>query len=239
MDVTIDLNCDLAVDRPDVSLFSAVTSISVPCCWNSREPGALRRICAAAVARSVTLGAQVGYRCGEAELDELRDDVLYQLGGLDAVARAAGSRIRYVKPCGALHAAAWTDAKVAYAVVEAVRLFDPDELTVLCPAGSQLWLWASQAGLAIATEAYADRAYASNGQLVPDGEPGAVLRDPRTVAARAVAIATAGRVPDHQGHPLPVSARSIHLPAGDLPRQVHDELVNAGVRITEFTRDGD
>ncbi|WP_163505026.1 LamB/YcsF family protein [Fodinicola acaciae] len=231
MDVTIDLNCDLPSDEPDMSLLGVVTSVSVPCCWQSGEPGVLRRICAAAAASGVALGAQIS--CGR------RDEVLYRLGGLDALARAAGTRIRYVRPGGPLRAASWTDAAAAYALVEAVRLFDPDDLTVLCAAGSQLWLWSSQAGLPTATEAYADRAYASNGQLLPEDEPGAVLRDARTIAARAVAIATAGRVPDHEGRPLPMPARSIHLPAGDLPARVRDELAGAGVRIADFTADGD
>src|SRR3954449_5267897 len=130
----MDLNADLGEGfgawrlGDDDALLEVVTSANVACGFHGGGPRTMRRVCARAVSRGVAVGAQVGYRdlagFGRRRIDyaadELRDDIVYQIGALDAFARVAGSRVRYVKPHGALYNVAAVDAGQAGAVVAAV-----------------------------------------------------------------------------------------------------------------------
>jgi UPF0271 protein len=206
----------------------------------------MRRVCERAVREGVAIGAQVGYRdlagFGRRRIDvdpaELRDEVVYQLGALDAFARLAGDRVRYVKPHGALYTTAVTDTGQAGAVVAAVRAYDPT-LAVLGLPGSRLLALAEAAGLPTVREAFADRAYEADGSLVPRGRPGAVLEDVDAVVARCVDIATTGRVRAVDGTEVDVGARSICVHgdtagAVDMVRRVRAALQAAGVPVAPF-----
>src|SRR5256885_15457820 len=134
MDLNADLGEGFGVWRlgDDEALLTVLTSANVACGLHAGDPATMRRVCAAAAERGVAIGAQVGYRdlAGfgrrriDYDADELRDDVLYQIGALDAFAHAASDRVRYVKPHGALYNVATVDNVQAGAVVAAVRDFD-------------------------------------------------------------------------------------------------------------------
>jgi UPF0271 protein len=203
-------------------------------------------VCAVAAARDVAIGAQVGYhdlagfgrRSIDVEPASLVNDVLYQIGALDAFARVAGTRVRYVKPHGALYNRAVWDEQQARAVVEAVTLYDRS-LPLLGLPGSALLRLAAEAGLTPVEEAFADRGYTPQSTLVPRNQPGALLHDPAEVAARVVRMITAGQVTSVEGEDVPVSARSVCV-HGDSPGAVamavavHQALLDAGVTIRAF-----
>ncbi|WP_183094816.1 LamB/YcsF family protein [Nocardioides stalactiti] len=208
---SVDLNADVGESfgrwtlGDDEALLAVVTSANVACGFHAGDPLTLRRTCAEAVRRGVRIGAQVGYRdlAGfgrrfmEVPADELAADVLYQLGALDGIARAAGGRVAYLKPHGALYNAIVTHQAQARAVVEAVLAFQDGHgvaLPVLGLPGSSFLELAAQAGLPVVPEGFADRAYRPDGTLAPRSEPGAVLTDPRAVAAQAVRLAGSGTV---------------------------------------------
>lgn len=255
MSATIDLNADLGEGfgrwtlGDDDAMLGVVTSANVACGFHAGDPGILRRVCARAAERGVAIGAQVSYRdlAGfgrrviEMDAAELTDDVLYQLGALDAFARVAGTSVAYVKPHGALYNKAADAPEVADAIAEAVRLYDPN-LPLLGLAGSELLAAADRAGLVGVPEAFADRAYTPNGRLVPRGRPGAVRHDPAEIAARCVALATTGRVIALDGAEIEVDARSICV-HGDTPGAVgiaiavREALAAAGVRLAAFAAD--
>lgn len=191
----MDLNADLGESfgrwtlGDDEALIPLVTSANIACGFHAGDPGTLRRSCELAAAAGVTIGAQVSYRdlagFGRRFIDvspqELRDDVRYQLGALQAFARSAGSHVRYVKPHGALYHAVVGNEAQARAVIEAVA---PDGLAVLGLPGSMLLSFATEAGLRAVPEAFADRRYRPDGNLVPRTEPGAVLHDEADVLAQ-------------------------------------------------------
>ena len=248
----LDLNCDVAEGfgawriADDDALLTVVTGANIACGFHAGDPSAMRRACVTAVRHGVAIGAHVGYRdlagFGRRFLDidpaELTDDVLYQLGALSAFAAAAGGRVGYVKPHGALYGAIGSDERQAGAVVEAVRQFDPS-LPVLGMPGSRWLALAGAAGLPTVPEAFADRAYTSDGRLLPRGEPGAVLTDPAAVASRVVRLATTGEVETADGTVLSVDARSVCV-HGDTPgalglaRAARAALVSAGVTLASF-----
>ncbi|HSK36535.1 MAG TPA: 5-oxoprolinase subunit PxpA, partial [Actinomycetota bacterium] len=203
----MDLNSDLGEGYgrwalgDDAAMLEVVTSANVACGFHAGDPATIERTVGTAVEHGVAVGAQVSYPdlagFGRREIDvapgDLTADVLYQLGALEAFAKAAGSRVRYVKPHGALYNRIARDPVQAAAVVEAIRRYDP-ALPLLTLPGSAAMEAAREAGVPAVGEGFADRAYTGEGRLVSRREPGAVLDDPGRVAARAVVMATEHRV---------------------------------------------
>ena len=248
----IDLNADLGEGfgawsmGDDEALLDVITSANVACGFHAGDPRTMRRVCASAAARGVVIGAQVGYRdlagFGRRRMDvapdDLAADVLYQLGALDACARAAGARVRYVKPHGALYNTAADDATQAGAVAEAVAAFDRS-LSLLALPGSALADAAAALGLPFVAEGFADRGYLPSGRLAPRGTDGAVLHDVDAVAARAVRFAADATVDAVDGTPVAVRVASVCV-HGDTPgavrlaTAVRRALTEAGVDVAPF-----
>ncbi|MDG4864563.1 LamB/YcsF family protein, partial [Streptomyces sp. T-3] len=189
--VLIDLNADLGEGfgrwqlTDDEQLLSVVTSANVACGFHAGDAATMRRVCELAAARGVRIGAQVSYRdlagFGRRAMDvpatELAAEVAYQIGALEVFARAAGTRVSYVKPHGALYNRVVHDDEQATAVVDGVLLAGGD-LPLLCLPGSRLLEVAAKAGLPVVREAFADRAYTDAGTLVPRAEQGSVITEP-------------------------------------------------------------
>ncbi|MFC4000638.1 LamB/YcsF family protein [Prauserella oleivorans] len=251
-DTVIDLNSDLGEGfgvwplTDDEALLDVVTSANVACGFHAGDPSVLRRVTERAAERGVVIGAQVGYRdlagFGRRFIDmdprELVNDVIYQIAALDGFARIAGSRVRYVKPHGALYNAVVHHTAQAEAVVEAIRRYDP-ELPVLGLPDSELLRLAGEAGITTVPESFADRAYTPEGRLVSRREPGAVVHEADEVVKRTVRMATEGTVTAVDGSVVAVRPRSLCLHgdtegAVDLARRVREGLLEAGVTIRPF-----
>lgn len=250
---SIDLNADLGEGfgrwrlTDDEQLLSVVTSANVACGFHAGDAVTMRRVCDLAAERGVRIGAQVSYRdlagFGRRAMDvppaELAAEVAYQIGALEVFARAAGTRVSYVKPHGALYNRVVHDEEQAGSVIDGVVLADTT-LPVLGLPGSHLLRVAEQTGLTPVTEAFADRAYTGQGTLVPRGEDGAVITDADAVVARSVELARTGTVTARSGERIPVRARSLCL-HGDTPgsvelaRRVRAALTASGVRVEAFT----
>jgi len=88
-------------------------------------------------------------------------------------------------------------------------------------------------------EAFADRAYRPDGQLVSRREPGAVLHDPAAIAERVVTMVTSGHVTAIDGAEITVKVESVCV-HGDSPgavqiaTAVRDQLKAAGAEIRAF-----
>jgi UPF0271 protein len=249
---SIDLNADLGEGfgrwrlTDDEQLLTVVTSANVACGFHAGDPATMRRVCELAAERGVRIGAQVSYRdlagFGRRAMDvppaELAAEIAYQIGALEVFARAAGSRVSYVKPHGALYNRVVHDAEQAGAVVEGVLLADA-ALPVLGLPGSHLLDLARKAGLPTVTEAFADRAYTEAGTLVPRGLTGAVITDQEAVVERSLGLARSGTVVADSGARIEVRARSLCL-HGDTPgavelaRRVRERLETSGVRVEAF-----
>ena len=248
----IDLNADLGEGfgvwrlGDDDAMLQIVTSANVACGFHAGDPAGLLRVCRTAAERGVCIGAQVSYRdlagFGRRFIDvateDLVADVVYQIGALQGIAAAAGSAVSYVKPHGALYNTIVTNREQAAAVATAVHLVDAT-LPVLGMAGSAFFDEAASLGLRTVTEAFADRAYRPDGQLLSRREPGAVLHDPVEIAQRVVTMVTSGRVTAIDGAQIAVSAESICV-HGDSPGAVQiatsvlDQLKAAGTDIRAF-----
>ena len=248
----IDLNSDVGesfgrwVLGDDEAMIRSVSSVNVACGFHAGDPSTLRRTCAFAARAGVTVGAQVGYRdlAGfgrrfiEMDPSDLTDDLIYQIGALQALAQVAGTGVRYVKPHGALYNAIVHHHRQAQAVIDAVRAVDPG-LPVLGPPGSALLELAEQAGLRAVPEAFAARGYSAQGALIPRHQPGALLSEPAAVAARMVRLVTEGVITAVDGTDVKVDAESICVHgdspgAVDMAATVRQALLDTGIIVRAF-----
>lgn len=250
---TIDLNADIGEGygpwrmTDDDGLLEVVTSANVACGFHAGDPSIMRAVCRRAADNGVAIGAHVGYRdllgFGRRELptppEELHAEAIYQIGALAGFALAAGSRVSYVKPHGALYHATARRPEIAAAFADAVAAFD-DDLTLLGAAGSLHESEAARAGLRFAAEGFADRAYDDSGSLVPRSEPGAVHHDVDQMVDQVRGLALHQQVSTGSGARIPMRVDSICV-HGDTPGAVaaaaaaRAALIEAGVRLRAFT----
>ncbi|MGC9346922.1 MAG: LamB/YcsF family protein [Anaerolineae bacterium] len=249
----IDLNCDMGESfgrytlGNDAAMLDVVTSANVACGAHAGDPLVIHRTVRLAADRGVTIGAHPGYpdlqgfgrRVLAMSAEELEATLIYQLGALAGFTSAVGTHLSHVKPHGALYKLAASDVEIAEIIARAVVAFDP-ALTVVTQPGSTL-LYAAQAqGLSVAREGFADRAYATDGTLVPRSVPGAVIHDPERAAERAVQMVVDGRVEALDGSviPLEIDTLCVH---GDTPnapeiaRQLRAVLETVGVEVRAFS----
>jgi UPF0271 protein len=197
------------------------------------DPSTLRQTVRLAKAYGVAVGAHPGFLdregFGRRELpatpSEVEDLVLYQVAAVAGVAAAEGVRLQHVKPHGALYNMAARDGRLARAIATAVAAFDRS-LIVFGPPDSELLAAARAAGLSVAAEAFADRAYRPDRSLAPRSDPGAVLFDPAVVIERARRLVKERTVIATDGSVLVIEADIICV-HGDTPGAA--ELV-AGLR---------
>ncbi len=250
--MAIDLNSDVGESfgnwtfGDDANIIASVSSANVACGFHAGDPTGIRATCAAAAAAGVAVGAHPGYRdlAGfgrrfiDVDPDELTDDVVYQIGALQALARAAGTSVRYVKPHGALYNTIAVHERQARAVVRAVREVD-DALPLLVLPGTVIEAEARAAGLRTVVEAFADRAYRPDGALVSRREPGAVLHVESDVVEHVLRIAMDGEVVAVDGSRIRIAAESICV-HGDTPgavamaAAVRRSLASSGVDVGAF-----
>lgn len=250
---TIDLNSDLGESfgqwkmGDDAAMLDIVTSANVACGFHAGDPAGILRTLKAARERDVAIGAHVSYPdlagFGRRNMDvassDLIADVIYQIGALQGLASAAGTRVRYVKPHGALYNTIAHDRRQALDVIQAILEVDAS-LVLVGLAGSPLLELARDRGLATVAEAFADRAYTPQGALVSRREPGAVLHDPERVAQRMLRLVEDGVVEAIDGSQAQLRPDSICV-HGDSPgalemaRQVRRTLERAGVALRPFS----
>jgi UPF0271 protein len=244
--ISIDLNADLGEysgisgAARDAAILDVVTSANIACGVHAGDRDVMQRTVDAAVSRDVTIGAHPSFPdregFGRREMSipaaELEDHVASQIDALSEVCVAAGVRLRYVKPHGALYNIGARDESVARIIAEAVRKTD-SSLVLLGLYESPLISEGERAGLMVATEGFPDRGYLSVGSLVPRDRADAVLHDPKLVARRAVRMARDGYVESVDGARIEVRPDSLCI-HGDNPRAL--ELVKAARSALEAAK---
>jgi UPF0271 protein len=249
---TVDLNADCGESfgpwpmGHDAEILSVVTSANIACGFHAGDPDTMAATLALAQANGVAVGAHPGYddKTGfgrrvipmtNAEVERM---VAYQVGAFLGMAALAGVPVGHVKAHGALSNVAMADRGVADAIAAAVRAVEP-RLVLLAVATTELVRAGEAAGLAVASEIFADRAYEPNGHLVSRAKPGALIEDPEAAAARVVGMVRSGAILARDGTCLPTAIHSVCL-HGDNPaavgiaRAVRAALEAAGVRVAPF-----
>lgn len=248
-DAVIDLNCDMGESfgaysiGMDEEMLDLITSANIACGFHAGDPRVMERTVRRAAERGVGIGAHVGFpdlvgfgrRNLDAKPEEVRTDVLYQIGAIYAFCRAIGVELQHVKPHGALYNMAVTDRELAEAIVEGVAAFDRS-LILLAPVGSEMARAAERAGLPVAYEGFADRNYNPDGTLVSRQRPDALIHDAGIAGPRVVRMVRERKVRAITGEDIPLKVHSIcfhgdNPAAVELARSVRRQLDEAGIRV--------
>ena len=248
----IDLNSDLGEGfgpfrvGADEALFPLISSANVACGFHGGDPAMMELTVIRARDHGVAVGAHPGFpdragfgrRAMAATAAEIRTDVLYQLGALAGICRAAGVEIQHVKAHGALYNMAVGNLGVATAIAEAVRGFD-SKLRFFAIPGSALHDAGETAGLTVVREAFADRAYLADGSLVPRSQPGAVIENPELAAERMIQLVTHGTIETVDGDTLTLETDTICIHsdtpgAVELAGAIALRFSEAGIAIRNF-----
>jgi UPF0271 protein len=225
----VDLNADVGESfgaytiGADAALMRSITSSNIAAGFHGGDPTILRQTVRLALSHGVAIGAHPGFPdlagFGRREMvvasGEAEDFVLYQIAAVAGIAAAEGGRLRHVKPHGALFNMAARDARLAQAIARATAAVDT-QLTLYGLPGSELITAGRAAGLRVAAEGFADRAYESDGSLVSRRRPGAVIEDAATIVARAIRMVTDRTVVAVDGTVVPLEVDTICI-HGDTP----------------------
>ncbi len=245
----IDLNSDLGESfgpwpmGQDAALMDSISSANVACGFHAGDPGTMRATIAMAGEKGVAIGAHPGFPdlvgFGRREMNaspaEVQDFVLYQVAAIAGMAAAQGTTLQHVKAHGALYNMACRDRALADSIAKAVASLDRSLILFGLP-DSELLRAGEAAGLRVAAEVFADRAYEPDGALTPRSRPGSVIHDTATVVARAIRMVRNKEVVAVDGSVIRLQADTICL-HGDTPgaadhaRAVRRGLEDAGVEI--------
>lgn len=248
---TIDLVADIGEGfgshrlGDDERLLRTLTSANIACGFHAGDPRTMAASVRACLENQVSIGAHPGFpdlvgfgrRAMELSRDEVRTDTLYQVGALQAFARAAGTTVTHVSPHGRLGSLVSTDRHYALGVADAIEEYGGD-LTVLTMVG-ELEAEARRRGLRVVVYGLIDRAVEDDGSLVSRREPDAVLHDPDLIVERALSMILDGSVCSRNGVRIEVTCDSL-LMHGDNPasitaaEHVRSALEREGVRIAPF-----
>lgn len=244
----VDINCDMGESfgafriGEDEVVLPSITSANVACGFHGGDPRVIERTVAEAKRLGVEVGAHPGFpdlvgfgrRNLAATPDEIRTDVLYQIGAVFAFTRAASIPLRHVKPHGQLNNLAVLDRAMADAIVEGIGAFDPELIVVAY--GGELIRAAEARGMTVGYEAFADREYMPDGTLVSRREPNAVIHDTDRVVGRAIAMVKEQRVTARNGEVIPLRVDTICVHgdtpgAADIAQALRAGFEGAGVAV--------
>lgn len=238
MKLRVDLNCDLGESfgafkiGHDAEVMPFITSANIACGFHAGDPVVMAQTVKLAQDNNVAVGAHPGYPdlagFGRRNMDfsgnEARSIIIYQIGALDAFAKAVGSDLQHVKPHGALYNTAASNAVYVSAIIDAVQSVNSN-LVLFALANSQMATAAAKAGLRVAHEVFVDRAYYADGSLVSRTTAGGVIEDPQVAATRAVDMVTAREVAAVAGQTVHFDQVHTLCVHGDTPNAV--ELAKA------------
>ena len=233
----VDLNSDLGESfgaytlGMDAEILKFVSSANVACGYHAGDPLVMEVTVKLAKEGSVAVGAHPGF-----------PDLMGfgRLGALLAFTRGQGLPLQHCKPHGALYNMAAKDKAMALAIAEAIRDVD-DQIILLGLANSEMIEAGKEAGLRVASEVFADRAYQADGTLVPRSQPGAVIHDTKEAIARTVRMVKEGKVTAITGEEVPLSVDSICV-HGDNPsalafvESIRGTLIAEGVSIVPLAQ---
>lgn len=248
----IDLNSDVGESFGryklglDEEVIPLISSANIACGFHAGDPAVMKHTISIAKQHGVAPGAHPGFpdlmgfgrRNMDLSLEEIKDDVTYQVGALQAFATMQGLKLQHVKPHGALYTMAVKDVRIWEPTIEVLAGLNKDFILVVLagPNRQELEDMGSHYGIRIAFEFFADRAYNPDGSLVSRKEPGALIHDHQIAAERVLKMVTEGKVVSKDGGEIELHADTICV-HGDNPeavglvKNVREKLLASGVEI--------
>ena len=243
----VDINCDMGESfgmyklGHDEEVIKYISSANIACGFHAGDPIWMNKTVTLAQNHGVEIGAHPSYpdlagfgrRNMDISSDELKSDILYQIGALLAFTK--DKKLQHVNPHGALYNQAVVNEKIAKTICEAILEYDSN-LILLALSGSKWVKTAKEMGLKAYNEIFADRALNDDGSLVSRSKEGSVLHDVNEVADRSNQMVIEGIATTISGNEIEVEADSLCI-HGDTPgavqmaMNINNTLKSAGVEI--------
>jgi UPF0271 protein len=240
----IDLNADLGEGcKNDRHLLKYVSSANIACGLHAGSPVIMTDTVRLCIENNVSIGAHPGYpdriHFGRKKMElayyELKSILLYQIGALHAIVKSEGAKMVHVKAHGALYNSAAKDDEIARSIVHATKDIDPG-LVIFGPYGSKIEREAKKENMAFSSEVFADRAYRSDGSLVPRTDPAALIKDKEICAGRTLDMIKNGFVNSVDNKKVKIVADTVCLhgdneDALEFAKHLSATLMNNGLTI--------
>jgi len=187
--------------RPDEprELYKFATMASIACGGPGVDERSIKRAIQQAKESWAKIVALVSYPshggpiAPNVEPEDVRSVVRDQCTAMLRVAEWQGARIFAVKTTDALLAAATANRHVADAILDGAFEGLSMDVPVIGPFEGTMLDYVRTGGLDYLREAYADRGYQADGNLIPEGEAGAVLDNAAAAAENALRLARTSR----------------------------------------------
>lgn len=234
---TIDINCDMGESfgnytiGNDDAIFPYITSCNIACGQHAGDPYQIQKTIENALAHKVQIGAHPGYpdlqgfgrRVLPMSNEELKASILYQVSAIKGIVESLGGKLTYVKPHGALYNQMAKDKDLAETVIKACHMLDAN-LAIMGLAGSHVKAITEANGMVFIAEAFADRRYEADGQLMSRAKEESVLHSSEEAAKQVISILKEGYTSTLEGEKVSINAQSFCI-HGDNPKAV--ELLKA------------
>ena len=250
MKLQIDMNCDLGESYGafkignDEKIMPHITSANIACGFHAGDPITMAQTLNLAKKHGVALGAHPGYpdllgfgrREMRLTLEEIKNYTIYQVSALQGFAKIAGLNLQHVKPHGALYNTAVKDEETSRGIVDAIKALDRN-LIIFAPPKSVLAKIATEEGLRVAYEFFADRAYNTDGSLVSRKQPNSIIMEPSVVLERTLKVLREGKVSALNGEIITLGKVHTICVHGDTPTAIKltevlkKELVKSGIEV--------
>ena len=252
MSQKIDLNCDMGESfgawrmGNDAALMDYVSSVNIACGFHAGDARVIRKTVEIAIKKGVSIGAHpsfpdlqgFGRREMKLSTEEIFDIVLYQISAVKGICESLGTKLRHVKPHGALYNQAAKDKSMAKAIAEAVKSVDKN-LTLYGLSGSDLISEAEKFGLVTASEVFADRTYTDDGSLTPRSDFGALIQDTEQSVAQVLQMINDQTVTATTGEKIPLKADTVCIHgdgknALEFAKTIREKLLKNGIEVSSI-----
>jgi len=223
---SVDINADLGEGiGNEEALLPYLSSCNIACGYHAGSTQEMNDVVDLAILHQVSIGAHPSYpdkaNFGRLPMDlsdqELVEVISDQLYSLLNITKQKNTKLCYVKPHGALYHKTSTDPHTAELLIRTMQRIDPT-LYLLGFAGSEMQKSAHRLNCPFAAEAFADRAYQSNGLLLSRSEPNAVHHTVEKVWQQVHALITEKKLVQKEIE-IPIQAESICF-HGDTPESI-------------------
>ena len=221
----IKLNCDMGESfgiwkmGEDELIMPHISMANLACGFHSSDSMTMSKSVQLAVQHGITIGAHPSYQdlvgfgrrsmnCSSSEITAI---ILYQLGALSGFCKAYGTKVSYIKPHGALYNDMMKDENIYKAILSAISSFDKSiKLMILStPNYEEFAKIASEYGIELIYEVFADRNYNDDGSLVSRTKENAVVHDENDVIQRVQILSNDGYINSINGKKLFIKADTI------------------------------
>jgi len=246
----IDLNSDVGESYGnylygnDEENMAYLSSVNIACGLHAGDPLVMRETVELAIKRNIAIGAHPGFPdlqgFGRRKIDlrpeEAKNFVIYQIAALDGFIKIAGKKLTHVALHGALSVVAKSDRKIAAAVMEGIREYDPGLIFPGMP-GLASYEVAKSLGMKVATIVPIDLNFHKDGRSIIERKK--QPRDPKEVARKALKLVKERKLETVDGVDKDLKA-DILLVHGDGPniveilREMRKTLEANGVKIKPF-----